>query len=202
MDGDQLPNLNEADIGTNPLDEDTDDDGFLDGVDQFPLDPNEWYDSDGDGCGDNSDDFPTDSSECSDSDNDGFGDNIDAFPTDVSEWLDTDGDGFGNNRDACPIVAGNSLSPEGCPDRDGDGKLDLIPKFGTREQMAADHARSNTTSKSFIDNSICSIVNLHTILVCMIYLFLSPNVVLDLMSSICSSVRKEIYSLAFFSETL
>lgn len=130
MDGDQLPNLNEADIGTNPLDEDTDDDGFLDGVDQFPLDPNEWYDSDGDGCGDNSDDFPTDSSECSDSDNDGFGDNIDAFPTDVSEWLDTDGDGFGNNRDACPIVAGNSLSPEGCPDRDGDGfsdDTDLFP---------------------------------------------------------------------------
>ena len=130
MDGDQLPNLDEGDIGSDPLDEDTDDDGFIDGIDKFPLDPLEWYDSDGDGCGDNSDDFPSDSSECLDSDNDGYGDNTDAFPDDFTEWIDTDGDGFGDNRDACPKVLGYSYSPLGCPDRDGDGysdETDLFP---------------------------------------------------------------------------
>ncbi len=44
-------------------------------------------------------------------------------------------------------------------DRDGDGKLDLIPKFGTRAEMAADHAKSNTTSKSFIDMVVDTEVN-------------------------------------------
>ena len=131
MDGDESSNVEEAERGTNPLDEDTDDDGFIDGIDVFPLDPTEWYDSDGDDCGDNSDDFPMDSSECYDADNDGFGDNWDAFPYDVSEWIDSDGDGFGDNRDACPLLSGLSLSPEGCPDRDGDGvsdQTDLFPQ--------------------------------------------------------------------------
>ena len=39
---------------------DSDNDGYVDTVDMFPYDPNEWYDMDGDGFGDNSDDFPCD----------------------------------------------------------------------------------------------------------------------------------------------
>jgi len=39
---------------------DTDLDGYHDEIDQFPNNPNEWYDSDRDGVGDNSDDFPND----------------------------------------------------------------------------------------------------------------------------------------------
>ena len=139
MDGDQLPNLDENDIGSDPLDEDTDDDGFIDGIDKFPLDPLEWYDSDGDGCGDNSDDFPSDPSECLDSDNDGYGDNSDAFPNDFTEWLDTDGDGFGDNRDFCPQVLGFSYSPLGCPDRDGDGYSDETDLFPSNPDDWADY---------------------------------------------------------------
>ena len=52
---------------TNPLDSDTDDDGILDGLDAFPLDPNESVDTDGDGIGNNSD---------TDDDNDGYLDNL------------------------------------------------------------------------------------------------------------------------------
>jgi len=42
-------------LGTNPLNPDTDDDGALDGLDEFPLDPNEKYDNDKDGIGNNAD---------------------------------------------------------------------------------------------------------------------------------------------------
>ncbi len=57
-DGDGLSDLAEFAAGTNPLKRDTDDDGWADGFDEFPLDPNEWADSDGDGVGDNADVYP------------------------------------------------------------------------------------------------------------------------------------------------
>ena len=56
-------------------DVDTDGDGFNDGEDAFPNDPNEWSDSDGDGVGDNTDAFPNDPNETTDTDGDGVGDN-------------------------------------------------------------------------------------------------------------------------------
>tara|TARA_Y100000589_G_scaffold23255_1_gene19277 strand:+ start:3287 stop:5998 length:2712 start_codon:yes stop_codon:yes gene_type:complete len=129
IDGDLLDNIDEYDIGTDEYDEDTDDDGVIDGVDKFPLDNSEWLDSDLDGCGDNSDEFPYDETECVDSDGDGFGDNYDQFPNDATEWVDYDDDGFGDNRDACPTRYGLSISPEGCPDRDGDGFSDATDLF-------------------------------------------------------------------------
>ena len=46
----------ENQIGSDPNDRDTDKDGIIDGLDDFPLDPNESVDTDGDGIGDNSDD--------------------------------------------------------------------------------------------------------------------------------------------------
>ena len=54
-DGDGLPDATET--LTDPLDRDSDDDGYSDDVDAFPNDPTEWADQDGDGVGDNSDDI-------------------------------------------------------------------------------------------------------------------------------------------------
>ncbi len=79
---------------------DSDTDGFLDIVDEFPNDSSEWLDTDGDGLGNNSD---------TDDDGDTVEDGIDAFPLDPDESLDTDGDGVGNNEDV---------------DDDGDGFAD------------------------------------------------------------------------------
>ncbi|OIR23298.1 MAG: hypothetical protein BEU00_03280 [Marine Group III euryarchaeote CG-Epi3] len=97
---------------TNPLDPDTDDDGYCDGpvtivdlceaIDAFPTDETEWNDNDGDGTGDNAD---------PDDDGDGYNDTADAFPLDDTEWFDTDEDGTGNNAD---------------PDDDGDGYNDTV----------------------------------------------------------------------------
>ncbi|WP_159931132.1 hypothetical protein [Oceanicoccus sp. KOV_DT_Chl] len=55
-----------------------DGDGVPDTDDAFPVDPGEQTDTDGDGYGDNEDDaFPNDASEYQDSDGDGVGDNED-----------------------------------------------------------------------------------------------------------------------------
>ncbi len=94
---------------------DSDGDGFHDGIDAFPNDPNEWADSDGDGVGDNGDAFPLDPTETTDSDDDGVGDNADAFPNDPTETADSDGDGVGDNADAFPN------DPTETVDSDGDG---------------------------------------------------------------------------------
>ena len=85
---------------------DSDDDGFVDPVDDFPDDPSDWLDTDGDGTGNLTDD---------DDDGDGVSDRRDAFPLDVSEWRDNDHDGIGDNADT---------------DDDNDGLLDpndLLP---------------------------------------------------------------------------
>ena len=47
-DGDGLSDLDEIAAGTDPLDSDTDSDGWNDGFDVFPLNTAEWKDTDGD----------------------------------------------------------------------------------------------------------------------------------------------------------
>ena len=91
-----------GDACPNDADNDTDGDGVCGDVDAFPDDPSEWADFDSDGVGDNSDAFPNDPNEWADSDGDGVGDNGDAFPDDPDEWTDTDGDGIGDNEDTAP----------------------------------------------------------------------------------------------------
>ena len=76
-DNDGLSDTQEASLGTQPLNPDTDDDSVMDGLDAFPLNPNESKDSDLDGYGDNQDKFPNDPSEHADFDGDGIGDNAD-----------------------------------------------------------------------------------------------------------------------------
>ena len=85
---------------------DRDQDGFVDPVDLFPDDSEEWRDEDQDGIGNNADE---------DDDNDGVIDRHDAFRFDAAESRDYDGDGVGDNADT---------------DDDGDGladTFDLIP---------------------------------------------------------------------------
>lgn len=100
-------------------DADDDNDGVLDGSDDYPLDPCISLDTDGDGIPDDALNYypvgynpPSFNSAnqhslvpCvvkgidDDDDNDGYLDVDDDFPKDASEWLDTDGDGIGNNAD-------------------------------------------------------------------------------------------------------
>ena len=116
---------------------DTDNDYYVDPVDDLPEDPTEWIDTDGDGIGNNADDnddgdlapdvydaFPLDPNEILDSDGDGYGNNADAFPLDANDWADYDGDGVGDNTDLFPY------DPNEWVDSDGDGvgdNSDLYP---------------------------------------------------------------------------
>lgn len=124
-DNDNLSDTLEQTLGLDPLDDDTDDDSYADGIDVYPSDPTEWIDTDEDGIGNNidpdddndgfsdiEDSFPFNPLEWFDNDQDGIGDNEDKdddndgfidindiFPLDETEWLDTDEDGIGNNTD-------------------------------------------------------------------------------------------------------
>jgi len=129
--------------------EDSDDDGVKDYADDLALDPTQTTDTDGDGYGDNPSGNNPDSCTstagnstangtlgCIDTDGDGYADNAsgsdngDQFPTDPTQWADTDHDGYGDNTqgtlgDFCPTISGNSTSPYGCPDNDGDGVANI-----------------------------------------------------------------------------
>ncbi|MDC1392377.1 gliding motility-associated C-terminal domain-containing protein, partial [Flavobacteriaceae bacterium] len=106
QDQDNFTDDQEAAAGTDPNDPDSDDDGILDGADDFPLDPNRSEDTDGDGI-DNTID--------PDDDNDGVNDTQDEFPLDPLETVDTDNDGVGDNSDL---------------DDDNDGYDDLTEGYG------------------------------------------------------------------------
>ena len=64
--------------------------GHLYLMDQFPNDPNEFWDTDGDGIGDNSD---------SDIDQDGYSNSNDQVVYDSRDHLDTDQDGIADSLD-------------------------------------------------------------------------------------------------------
>lgn len=72
-DNDGLDDINEVINGTDPFDEDTDDDSCIDSQDDLPLNPDECDDNDNDGIGDNLD---------NDDDNDNVPDDQDPDPFD------------------------------------------------------------------------------------------------------------------------
>ncbi|MFL2945112.1 MAG: hypothetical protein ACJZ33_03780, partial [Candidatus Poseidoniales archaeon] len=131
-DNDGLLDLDEIANGTEPLDPDTDGDGYCDGSvtvgsciagDVFPLDENEWFDTDGDGTGNNAD---------TDDDNDGLDDTTEASsdPVTNSTNPDTDGDGVCDGsvnvtiNDAQICIGGPDelpTDPDETIDTDGDG---------------------------------------------------------------------------------
>ena len=127
----------------NECDDDHDDDGYENGNDDFPWNPNEFNDSDSDGVGDNSDNcIHTANNDQIDNDGDGVGDvceddaDGDSIPDDNDNCVnipnqsqqnydsdefgdlcdnDIDGDGIDNEYDAFPEASGEWL------DSDGDG---------------------------------------------------------------------------------
>ncbi|CAI8294281.1 MAG: Alpha-agarase [Euryarchaeota archaeon UBA443] len=133
---------------TNPLPgcPDSDEDGWANTDDDFPLDPTQFLDSDGDGFGDNpsgnnADECPfqygvvggTDGDGCplvntDDEDGDGIYDDIDLCPNTpvfetadsdgcVDSQLDDDGDGISNADDVCPATDANAdVDSAGCSD--------------------------------------------------------------------------------------
>jgi len=135
LDGDGILNTVEDTNGTNKYEFDTDWDGYNDGIDNFPLWHEEWFDTDNDGIGNNRD---------KDDDDDGFSDldeienetdpldsdskpNADQdqdFLSDLYEdkigtsslKKDTDGDGVEDGEDAFPLDASEWL------DSDDDGQ--------------------------------------------------------------------------------
>jgi ELWxxDGT repeat protein len=131
-DNDGLLDLDEIANGTEPLNPDTDGDGYCDGSvtvgsciagDVFPLDENEWFDTDGDGTGNNAD---------TDDDNDGLDDTTEASsdPVTNSTNPDTDGDGVCDGsvnvtiNDAQICIGGPDelpTDPDETIDTDGDG---------------------------------------------------------------------------------
>lgn len=72
---------------------DSDNDGYDDNTDDFPLDPSEFRDSDRDGRGDRTDAFPNEAAWKDDTDKDGYADAADTHPYDPMLWNDNDDDG-------------------------------------------------------------------------------------------------------------
>ncbi|RJU80791.1 MAG: hypothetical protein DWB99_08065 [Candidatus Poseidoniales archaeon] len=144
---------------------DTDGDNYADVIDDFPLEPTQWYDSDGDGFGDIIQGFEGDfcvnlagtSTQdrigCPDSDGDGWSDadtywrissGADSFPDDPTQHADADYDGYGDDQsgfqpDACTGEFGTStLDVFGCPDSDGDGWSDSNDLFPNNASQYSD----------------------------------------------------------------
>jgi hypothetical protein len=92
---------------------DDDNDNYLDGQDDCPIETG--YSNTGRLFG------------CPDADGDGYADTVDEFPSESSQWSDIDEDGFGDNSDGvngddCVSVYGTSSQDrDGCLDSDGDG---------------------------------------------------------------------------------
>lgn len=136
-DNDGLPDEVEEEIGTDPLDPDTDDDGLLDGEDPFPLD----YDNDG--VPDNKDNCPyTPNKKQTDTDKDGVGDACDNCPnTSNPGQEDADGDGLG---DVCD------------PDDDNDGVADEDDRCpGTEPGALADGYGCSMDQYCPCDGAMC-----------------------------------------------
>lgn len=98
-DGDGLTNANEASIGTNPNNPDSDGDGIADGEDNCPTVPGKDK-----GCPENAE---------PDSDRDGLTDAEEQKIGTNPNNPDTDGDGVDDKQDHCPLEAGTA-SAKGC----------------------------------------------------------------------------------------
>ena len=147
--------------------EDTDGDGFVDPVDAFRDDSQEWRDHDADGEGDNAD-------------LDGVGDNADEFPLDPNETTDTDADGIGDNSETDDGVSrtgwaslkfvddepGGSITGEraaSAGDVDGDGRADLLLGFLGAAAKAFLVSAADLANVDAADGVKDGVVKLHSI---------------------------------------
>ena len=144
-DNDGVSDAIEIAMGTDPLGEDSDGDGYDDGADAFPTDPLEWFDTDGNGVGNNTD---------ADDDNDGYSDadevscgsdplddsivpadfDADSIPNCID--TDDDNDGFIDSEDDLPLntqewidTDGDTIGDNADPDDDNDSFLDENDAF-------------------------------------------------------------------------
>lgn len=144
---------------------DIDGDNYADVIDDFPLEPTQWYDSDNDGYGDIIQGFQGDycvniagnSTQdrlgCPDSDGDGWSDSdtywrvssgADSFPDDPTQHADFDYDGYGDSAtgfqpDGCIEEFGTStIDAFGCKDSDGDGWSDSNDSFPNNDSQTSD----------------------------------------------------------------
>ena len=147
-DGDGLTNEEEAALGTDAYDEDTDDDGLLDGeeVDGTGTDPT-LFDTDGDGIGDGDElDDGTDPLD-PDSDDDGLDDGEEAAAGTDPLDADTDDDGMDDGTEvdngADPLDEdtdddGILDGPDGLGDDDEDGLINVLDAVDDREAEVPD----------------------------------------------------------------
>ena len=162
---DYCPTIVGDSVGTAKGCIDTDGDDYADVIDDFPLEPTQWYDSDSDGYGDLIQGFEgdfcvnvagtstQDRMGCVDSDGDGWSDadtywrvssGADSFPDDPTQHADADYDGYGDDEtgfqpDGCTDEYGTStLDMFGCKDSDGDGWSDVNDSFPENDSQYSD----------------------------------------------------------------
>jgi hypothetical protein len=111
---------NDGDGIADDEDSDDDNDGYLDDVDEFPEDEDEWVDTDSDGTGDNADD---------DDDDDEVDDDDDDFPLDPAASTDTDDDGKPDDWNEGYDEADSTTGLVVDDDDDDDGVLDVDDKY-------------------------------------------------------------------------
>jgi hypothetical protein len=111
---------NDGDSIADDEDSDDDNDGYLDDIDEFPEDEDEWMDTDSDGTGDNADD---------DDDNDDIDDDEDDFPLDPAASIDTDDDGKPDNWNIGYDENDSTTGLELDEDDDDDGVPDIDDKY-------------------------------------------------------------------------
>jgi len=139
-DEDGLTNFDELNKGTNPLNIDTDGDGFPDNEDIFPTDPSESADQDSDNIGSNRDNCPnTSNSDQGDKDADGIGDVCDD---------DRDNDGILNDEDNCPEL---SNSTQLNSDKDSQGDLCDDDRDGDGLSNAEEESKGTDPDKADTD---------------------------------------------------
>jgi hypothetical protein len=187
-DSDGFTDGKERSIGTDPTDDDTDDDTILDGADNCPLTANvDQEDSDGDGSGNICDECSLDpnkleSGDCgcgfedTDSDGDGTADCIDECPYDPDkieygicgcgfEDIDSDTDGVFDCNDSCPSedASGFDANQDGCIDTTSglSDAVDTLVDEGVIDTTIADSLSSvvDNANKSADKENICSAIN-------------------------------------------
>ncbi len=155
-DNDFLNDTDEATLGTNSTNPDTDGDGYLDGLDAFPLNSTEWSDADGDGIGDNADtdddnDLWSDTDEvaCNTDPLNGTDTPVDTDGDSQCNYLDSDddGDGVSDDMDTFP------LDPAATTDTDGDGMPDSLNGNSTTNLTEDDDDDNDLWSD--IDETAC-----------------------------------------------
>jgi hypothetical protein len=163
-DNDRILDENEAEFGTDPLNNDSDGDGYLDGYDNCPMES--WgmppqgtikgcIDTDQDGISDPEDNCPEESGTswkntigCPDKDGDGYADSLDAYPDNPSAWSNIDDDDYHDGIDACQDEYGTSTVDRlGCPDRDWDG-------FSDQNDMAPDDPNKNAPTYQLVHSAL------------------------------------------------